>query len=681
MSRRRVGLIALLVVLVAAGLRIWGCFGQGYPYSFYPDEQNNVVRAMQFGAKGSLDPDWFNKPALGYYVLFGEFGAYYMAGRAAGRFESSEDFALHYMENQGPFYLIGRLSTSLFGALTVLLTWFLGRRLCGREVGLLAAILLAAMVGHVQAGQQVKMDVPQTFFATWSALFIAGILRRGWRRDYLWAGFLAGLGIATKYVPVVMIVPFAFAHLFRLPRARDIAPAVWRSGRAWAGCAAFIAGFFVGSPYNFLNPKFGAWLGAQFRFVASRFGLASTLPQDGGRPRGATVDGEGRMLDSFEAMFASLGEAVGPLIAVLVVIGAIAAFRASNRRTALLLVTVGVLLLVLPVFNRQYSQPRHVNLLLPFLAVLGGLGFRQALRTSARVLDERVQRVLAWSAPLTLVVLVCLPVAGFPLRETVASNLERVAPDPRVRFLRWFESNVPAGATVINDFEKTPLLASQERCRWVLDTRLGFLLKRNQLDQARADGYRTLWKIRERIAGRAGRPGYDVIVFDHIWQAESLAKRLSAGASYNPTWPRSPWGWVMGHLLHRERLAGRLATVTAESIESRFREYLPEAQRALRPVEFWTRRSRVSADFLVGGRKPAAFLVTTKVTCENYRKPAKRANFPDFAAFYDDLAAHYDGLEFNGGDPDPARVIRFYDLRQRKAHGTLRRGAWDARLR
>ena len=76
----------LLVLAVAAILLGFAVVGEGYPRSFYADERVNVQRALYFGAVGSANPGYFNKPALTYYVNFAAYGAVYAVGRVAGTF-------------------------------------------------------------------------------------------------------------------------------------------------------------------------------------------------------------------------------------------------------------------------------------------------------------------------------------------------------------------------------------------------------------------------------------------------------------------------------------------------------------------------------------------------------------------------------------------------------------------
>ena len=54
--------------------------------------------------------------------------------------------------------------SALAGTLTVVLIVLLGARLYGSRVGLLAGLLLAACVLHLQNSRYLTTDVPLTFF-------------------------------------------------------------------------------------------------------------------------------------------------------------------------------------------------------------------------------------------------------------------------------------------------------------------------------------------------------------------------------------------------------------------------------------------------------------------------------------------------------------------------------------
>ena len=69
--------------------------------------------------------------------------------------------------------LVGRFAAIVFGVLTVLLVFELGRLLYGRGAGVIAAAVMALMPYHVIVTRQVLLDGPQTFFTTLTLYLLA----------------------------------------------------------------------------------------------------------------------------------------------------------------------------------------------------------------------------------------------------------------------------------------------------------------------------------------------------------------------------------------------------------------------------------------------------------------------------------------------------------------------------
>ena len=730
----------LAIILLAAAVRVWGSFGQGYPRCYYGDEYTNIERVLRFGAQQSPDPgSWLNKPALGFYVILVEYGAYYGIGKVAGLWENPYEFGVSYFRGQGPFLLIGRLSTALFGVLTVLLVYRLGKSLFDVRTGMVGALALALTLGHVASSQQVKMDVPSAFWNTWCMILIVGIMRRGRFRDYVFAGLLAGLGMATKYYSLIMILPMGLAHLLREPAALARSPRVWLSPRFLASGAALFAGFFIGSPYNTLN---GWWQGRFFELLSwalSRFGI--TLGEAG--PRGPLVTESHTLWDSFWVLLQNMWSAqgAGPVISALAGLGCVVCCIRRGRGEILLLLTAFVMLSGIAIANRQLPLPRHLAILYPILATLAGVGVHGACSLLPRLSG------LATGA----VVLTCLvPVAPCPLGEVILENQRRLMPDPRNRVLDWIAANVPDGSVVINDHERAALMPDRFRCAWVVH-RLKALRGRSEgalerLSQV-PDGEKrdrdiawhrrrigviddqlTKWQFRTRASAGFDGPRYDAIVFDHVWQTEKLAERPYAHAAYNPTWPHSPWGerfdQIVHQLLQAEKPVNRGAVIgeylgwlrgaylriasakvtdaarrkglvlTLDQLEAKTEERLrseweemggrwPDTPPSI--VELWRRDSPVSRPWLTWQEegpqvvhRPVEFFISTKKSFANYApdKDKKRRSFFDWAALYDDLERNYDSWDFNLEDDDESRIIRIWDLRQRKSGAATRTRVW-----
>lgn len=102
-------------------------------------------------------------------------------------------------------HIVGRILSALFDLSTVLILFFIGRRVYGVRVGLLAALFLAASVLDIQQSHFFTVDtftnVP-ILIAFWFALDIAD--GRRWTA-FLWAGIAFGLALAGR----INIAPFA----------------------------------------------------------------------------------------------------------------------------------------------------------------------------------------------------------------------------------------------------------------------------------------------------------------------------------------------------------------------------------------------------------------------------------------------------------------------------------------
>ncbi|MCA9974002.1 MAG: glycosyltransferase family 39 protein [Anaerolineales bacterium] len=144
---------------------------------------------------------------------------------------------------------VSRALTGLVDLGTVLVLFWLGRRLFGPAVGLLAAAFLALNVMHVQLAHFFTSDPYLTFFVvTAVALMARGVQPDGARRrpgSLLLAAVFVGLAVGSKFSAVLLFVPLGLAFW------------LWRgkSWQAWVGTAVLLAGlaFFVTNPFAVLD--------------------------------------------------------------------------------------------------------------------------------------------------------------------------------------------------------------------------------------------------------------------------------------------------------------------------------------------------------------------------------------------------------------------------------------------
>jgi hypothetical protein len=116
-----------------------------------------------------------------------------------------------------------RLSSALFGALTLLPVYLLARSMFDRRVALASAALMA--VGHwsVHFSRLGINNIQATFFAAWAVYLAWRALRTQHRLDYALTGLALGLGLYTYYA----------ARLMPLIVGAVLGLAGWRNRRQW----------------------------------------------------------------------------------------------------------------------------------------------------------------------------------------------------------------------------------------------------------------------------------------------------------------------------------------------------------------------------------------------------------------------------------------------------------------
>lgn len=125
---------------------------------------------------------------------------------------------------------------SAFASLGVVAaTYYLGRTLFNRAVGMLAVVYLATFPLFVRVGTAGMLDAQVTFFFTTAVLVMVAILRRpSFWAGMAWGGVLGvtlGLGMLTKYsmmMAIPLIIVLAGAGLWRLDKD---SPERWKQAR------------------------------------------------------------------------------------------------------------------------------------------------------------------------------------------------------------------------------------------------------------------------------------------------------------------------------------------------------------------------------------------------------------------------------------------------------------------
>jgi len=98
------------------------------------------------------------------YILFFEYGVFFIIGKLTGLWSEVRDFAVFYIRNPGPFYIIGRITVSLFSVGMIGVIYLTAKKMANRSAALIASLILCFSFGHVMVAKNIKADVPCAFF-------------------------------------------------------------------------------------------------------------------------------------------------------------------------------------------------------------------------------------------------------------------------------------------------------------------------------------------------------------------------------------------------------------------------------------------------------------------------------------------------------------------------------------
>ena len=229
--------VVLIVILITGfGLRVWG-ISSGLPQSYVADEYETVHSTVTMMKRGELNPHWWYYPSLKRYVNMAAYTGVFLALAHSGHWWNINQVTVEDM------LYWGRFVTVVFGTAAVLVSFFLGRRLFGTRVGLMAAALLAVFPSAVVQSQINKPDGMLVFMVTLSVLVTLVYLEEGGRKLALASGVAVGLAAGTKYNGVVVLLPLLLAVLLRHGRRFLATPDLY-----W-GLGASVVAFFITTPF------------------------------------------------------------------------------------------------------------------------------------------------------------------------------------------------------------------------------------------------------------------------------------------------------------------------------------------------------------------------------------------------------------------------------------------------
>ncbi len=196
----------VLVLLIFFGAALFQCLGR-FPL-VEPDEGRYAEIPREMLERGD-----FVTPRLNYVKYFEKPPLYYWMNCLSFRLFGQSEFA-------------ARFFSALSALLCIILTYQIGRAICGRREGLMAAVILGTSMGYFIQGRLNTTDMTLCLFMTASLGFFLLASQQDPRRSALplyLSSACAAFAVLTKG-PVGVILPAVAIALYVMPRRRRIRP-------------------------------------------------------------------------------------------------------------------------------------------------------------------------------------------------------------------------------------------------------------------------------------------------------------------------------------------------------------------------------------------------------------------------------------------------------------------------
>ena len=254
-----IGVFAIMALALA--LRLYGLdWDDGYAWTPHPDERAILGYAAQISPPPLSDLaillDAERSPWNPRWFPYGSFPLYLLRGvHAVAESALAADLA--------DMRLMARAISALADVCAVGAAYLLASALRSRRAGLIAALIVALAVTHVQLSHFFAVDTILALFCVATIIFLIRVARWGRAADSAFAGLFFALALATKISAAPMLAAYFAAHLiyalgmapaeprFRRPLILDAALTA-AINAAIGGLVALIA-FFIFQPYAILD--------------------------------------------------------------------------------------------------------------------------------------------------------------------------------------------------------------------------------------------------------------------------------------------------------------------------------------------------------------------------------------------------------------------------------------------
>lgn len=300
------------------------------------------------------------------------------------------------------------------GLSTVLLVYFLSKKLFNRQTALFAALFLAVNYRHILASHIGLPDVYNGFFSLLSFFTSYLLIEKQTRRRYILAGIAIGLAVSMKY-QIFTLIPFAVIHLALFLKTKKIGVIINRNSILTIFIS--IGVFFLINPYILKNlSEFTYHADLTYRWY--QMGIYKF-----------------RLYPYFYLFHWGIGE----LVSIAIVLGLFFMARKSFSKFFLLSSFVMPFFFFLTIYSNGGLYTRNFSTVIPFVVIFAGY--------SASLLLGYVKK-FSWSPVFVVMLVIAVNISS--IKNSFLLSYYYSKPWNSDILMQWMDKNLPASVILRN---------------------------------------------------------------------------------------------------------------------------------------------------------------------------------------------------------------------------------------
>jgi len=333
------------------------------PFFYHEDEAHHHNRIVNMLKTGNLDPEYFHKPSLHFYLRLPVVAAGFLSAVSNGEaykiedLKTSDDFGLarySFTSSHPRVVKINRL-LSVFFTLGIILLCFLTtiELTSSFFLALLSSFLCSITPELLENSAIIAVDTPMTFFTLLTTYLGIRVFKYCSISRFLGFSIIAGLAVSCKYNALpIAILPFLTCILLQKKDFRFI----------FSSLLGPVVGFLIGSPFILFNiPLFLN----QFAYEIWHYGVAGH--------QGHMTEPGFKQAFFYTKWMSTAG--TGLIALIFSIIGTYSLIK-NKFKLSLITLIFPILFLTLMI-NQKTNFTRNMIVLIPYFSILTAFGLKR----------------------------------------------------------------------------------------------------------------------------------------------------------------------------------------------------------------------------------------------------------------------------------------------------------------